>query len=193
MLSQLDKLQLICKEWAGHAVLDSYKTKDDATALIHAANGREASLRLLIAAKADLTARTNDGLTALHLAASINNASICRVLVDEGASLTATNNDGQTPYEMAKNSSKAEAVAVLEAPTAACIAAAEVRAVATVASMATRFRFPVTKAADAKMRWRLERQFYKAAEANELARLLELCQEWAGHRIVNEKWVSLLV
>jgi len=81
--------------------------------------GHEACVRVLIAAKANVT-YTNSyyDWTALHGAVINDHASICRVLIDEGASLTAATSAGKTPLEVAKARGKAKCVAVLEAAVA---------------------------------------------------------------------------
>jgi len=81
-------------------------------------NGYEECVRVLVAAKANITNTTN-GNTALHAAIYLGRASICRLLVDEGASITAVDRFGQTPIQTAKKFAKAECVAILEAAAAA--------------------------------------------------------------------------
>ena len=47
------------------------------------------------------------------------------------------------------------------------------------------FRFAVTKAADARAPRGLDKQIYDAAANEKLDELLGLCQEWAGHAVID--------
>ena len=149
--------------------------------------GHEACVRVLIAANADVAYADEYGWTALHVAAYNDRASTCRVLIDEGASLTAVNRNGQTPLEWAKAQRHAECVAILEAAGAVlppAVAAAYAFVDEHIAT--TRgFRFAVTKAADEQAPDGLDKQIYDAAERGRLVELLGLCQEWAGHTVID--------
>jgi len=148
---------------------------------------------VLIAAKADVAYANSNGMTALHWAAYKGHASICRVLVDEGASLTAVNSNGLTPLELAKKMGKAECVATLEAAGAVLppIIAAAYAFVDEHIATSRGFRFAVTKSADEQAPPGLDKQIYDAADTGNLDELLGLCQEWAGHAVIDVyKWVS---
>ena len=156
--------------------------------------GHEACVRVLIAANVDLAYANYNGKTALHYALVYGYASICLVLVDEGASLTAVDCDGFTPLELAKKRGKAIYVAILEAAGAVlppAVAAAYAFVDEHIAS--TRgFRFAVTKAAGEQAPRGLDKQIYDAADKGKLDVLLGLCQEWAGHTVIDayRAWVS---
>jgi len=153
-----------------------------------AIEGHEACVRVLIASKADFAyADSFNGSTALHHAAFNNRASICRVLIDEGASLTAVNRDGQTPLEVAKKKGNAECAAILEAAGAVlppAVAAAYAFVDEHIAT--TRgFRLAVTTAADEQAPPGLDKQIWDAARVGNIDELLGLCQEWAGHAVID--------
>jgi len=160
----------------------------DKNALIWAAKeGHEACVRVLIAAKANVASRDRNYTTALHWAVIGGSASICRVLLEEGASFTAVNHDGKTPLEVAKAQGNAECAVILEAA-GAVLPPALVAAYAFVDEQiaTTRgFRFAATKAADKQAPPGLDRQIYDAAEQGNLDELLGLCQEWAGHAVID--------
>ena len=64
------------------------------------------------------------------------------------------------------------------------VSAEEVAAV--IAGTAPRgFRFAVTKAADEQAPHGLDEQIYDAANIGKLDELLGLCQEWAGHAVID--------
>ena len=155
--------------------------------MIAACKGHEACVRVLIAAKADLAYRDRIGWTALHNAAYFGHASLCRVLIDEGASLTDVYRYGQTPLELAKAPGNAECVAILEEAGAVlppAVAAAYAFVDEHIAS--TRgFRFAVTKMADEQAPRGLGRQIFGAADKGKIDELLGLCQEWAGHAVID--------
>lgn len=56
---------------------------------------------LLLSAKADVNAQNNDGMTALHLAASGASESFVELLLAHGADITIKNNEGKTPGDLA--------------------------------------------------------------------------------------------
>ena len=161
--------------------------QDNSHALFEAAfKGQEACVRALIAANADLMMVNKLGWTALHAAGYNGYASICRILVDEGASLTIVNSAGKTPLEMARAKGNVECEAIIEAP--------EESAIKVITGTAPRgFRFAVTKAAGEQAPLGLDRQIYDAANKGKHDELLDLCQEWAGHAVIDtfESRVSL--
>ena len=61
--------------------------------------GKTAIVKALIEAKADLSAKNNDGATALHNAAFFGNVEIAQILIDANADKTIKNNYGATPRE----------------------------------------------------------------------------------------------
>jgi len=103
--NDLNTLQSLCLEWAGNGLVIDWQNPvhEGSTAIIRAAMyGNDASLRILIAAGANLdfaTNRTRD--TALHLAARIGSVSICRILINEGAPVMAKNSVGYTALMVA--------------------------------------------------------------------------------------------
>ena len=155
--------------------------------LIAAYKGHEACIRVLIAAKADVEYTDSDGRTALHFAAGSDRVSTCRLLIDEGASSCTESSDGKTPLEIAKLYGRAECVAILEAAGAVlppAVAAAYAFVDEHIAT--TRgFRFAVTKAADEQAPPGLDKQIWDAAANGKLDELLDLCQEWAGHAVID--------
>jgi uncharacterized protein len=62
--------------------------------------GKTEIARALIAAKADLNFRNNDGSTPLHTAAFFCRPEIVKLLLDAGADRTIKNKYNQTPYEI---------------------------------------------------------------------------------------------
>jgi len=112
-----------------------------------------------------------------------------RVLIEEGALLTAVDADGNTPLEIVKLRGEAfpDYVTMLEAA-GAVLPEAVAAAYAFVAEhiATTRgFRFAVTKAADEEAPPGLDKQIYDAAARGKLDELLGLCQEWAGHAVID--------
>jgi len=148
-------------------------------ALLKAAHdGHEACVRVLIAAQANVAVLNHVGSTSLHLATYKDHASICRILVDEGASLTIVNRAGKTPLEMAQAKGNVECEAILAAP--------EELATKVITGTATRgFRFAVTKAAGEQAPPGLDKQIYDAAGEGKHDELLGICQEWAGHAVID--------
>src|SRR5262245_55019669 len=70
--------------------------------LIEAAKkGDVATVRALIAQKADPNVAEPDGTTALHWAAHINDGSTAALLIKAGANIKATNRYGATPFSLA--------------------------------------------------------------------------------------------
>jgi len=185
----LDELLRLCQEWAGHVDIEAYIDKDSNNALhVAVINGQEACVRVLIAAGFRVS-RVNDyNWTALHFAADVGLDATCRVLIDEGASPFAVNRKCHTPWELAKAKNRVECVAVLESARAAknpSLAAAYTFVDEHIAT--TRgFRFAVTKAADEQAPPGLDEQIYNAAQNyGKLDELLGLCQEWAGHPVID--------
>jgi len=63
---------------------------------------------------------------------------------------------------------------------------AEGTAAAVIAGTAPRgFRFAVTKAAEEQAPPDLDKQIYDAAREGKIDELLDLCQEWAGHPVID--------
>ena len=153
---------------------------------IAVSNGHQACVRVLIAANANAP-YIEINCTALHFAASDGHASTCRVLVDLGASLTALNNNGLTPLELAKARGHAECVAILEEAGAVLPPAVAVAYAFVDEHIATTrgFRIAVTKAAGEQAPPGLDKQVWDAAKQVKLDELLGLCQEWAGHKIID--------
>jgi len=54
-----------------------------------------------------------------------------------------------------------------------------------VAALPRGFRFAVTKAADERAPRGVDKQIYEAAKKGKLDELLGLCQEWAGHAVID--------
>jgi hypothetical protein len=54
------------------------------------------------------------------------------------------------------------------------------------------FRFVVTKTAKERRLYNVDKEIYDAAKKGNLVKLLGLCQEWAGHAVIDEYkgWVS---
>jgi ankyrin repeat protein len=67
--------------------------------MLAAAFGSDAAVRLLITSGANARAKTDAGLTALHLAAT--NAAKVRLMIDAGADVTAASSAGRTPLLIA--------------------------------------------------------------------------------------------
>ena len=155
--------------------------------IVAAENGHKACVRLLIAAKADLAYANWYGWTALHQAAYNDRASICRALIDEGASLTAVDRDRKTPLKLAKAQGNAECAVILEAAGAVLPPALAAAYAFVDEHIATTkgFRFAVTKAADEQAPNGVDFQIYNAARTGKLDVLLCLCQEWAGHKVID--------
>jgi len=155
--------------------------------MIAARNGYDPFVRVLIAAKADVAYVNGDGRTALHWTAYNGHASTCRVLVNEGASLAAMNHDGQTPLELAKTRGYAECVAILEAAGAVLppVIAAAYAFVDEHITTTRGFRFAVTKSADEQAPPGLYKQIWDAAKTGKLDELLDLCKQWAGHKVID--------
>jgi len=155
--------------------------------LASAENGHEACVRVLVAANADVNHADSNGKTALHHAAFNNCASTCRVLIDEGASITFDDHNFQTPLELAKRRGNAECAAILEAAGAVlppALAAAYAFVDEHIAT--TRgFRFAVTKDTNEQAPRGVDKQIYDAAYKGKLDELLGLCQQWAGHAVID--------
>jgi len=47
------------------------------------------------------------------------------------------------------------------------------------------FCFAISKAADEKAPAGLDREIFDAAEDGQLDKLLDLCQQWAGHSVID--------
>ncbi|KAH8054190.1 hypothetical protein JL722_8919 [Aureococcus anophagefferens] len=86
------------------------------TPLIRAAKRRrrEAAL-LLLGAGARVGDRTAVGLTALHLAASLNDAKMCELLMTHGAAPETRSSEGETAEGIARRYASADAAALLAA------------------------------------------------------------------------------
>jgi len=79
-----------------------------------AQRGDKAAVRSLIQQKANVNAAQGDGMTALHWAASINDAAIAQMLVDAKANMEATTRLGDmTPLYLAAKNGSAAVIAVL--------------------------------------------------------------------------------
>ena len=72
-----------------------------------------AVLRDLLEHKAEVNARTKNGLTPLHFAASSNNATATQMLLDHGAKVYARTNYGLTPLHFAAGNNNVQAIQVL--------------------------------------------------------------------------------
>jgi len=139
---------------------------------------------VLIAAKANVVLKDSYDMTALHRAAVSGKTSMCRMLIDEGALLTAMDFRGQTPLELAIKRGNTTCVAILEAEAAEALAAAYAFVDEHIAT--TRgFGFAVTKAADEQAPLYVKKHIFNAAEQGKLDKLLGLCQEWAGHEVID--------
>jgi len=180
----------ICEVWSGHSVIEAYDVDKCArnALLIAAVRRRKECVRVLIAARADVNWTNRYGWTALHCAALKGCAPICRLLIDEGALLTAVTNDGgHTPLELAKEQGKGECVAILQAagavlPPAAAAAHVVVEHIATTRG----YRFADTEVADEQAPPDgVDKQIYDAAGQGKLIELLDLCQQWAGHPVID--------
>jgi len=177
----LDTLLRLCQEWAGHPVI--YK---NSALLISAKNNHEACVRVLIAAQVDVSNSDSDGRTALHYAAYNGHASICRMLVDEGALFECKNH--RNILESAKKRGNLECAAILEAAGAMLPPElAEAYAFVDEHIATTRgFRFALTKSAGEQAPYgRHNNPIYDAAKKGNLDTLLQLCQEWAGHPVID--------
>ncbi|OAQ60148.1 ankyrin repeat domain-containing protein [Pochonia chlamydosporia 170] len=63
--------------------------------------GKEELVQMLLENGADVTAKDNDGWTALHLAVALGHEGVVRVLLENGADVTAKHNDGWTALHLA--------------------------------------------------------------------------------------------
>jgi len=114
--NDLAKLRALCKIWAGHEVIDRpNKALDDWSAIIAVAHiGYEESLRILIAASANLETVDKNGDNALIHAAVSGNTSVCRLLLNEGASLLTLNKKNKSALQEARENGRAAVVALFE-------------------------------------------------------------------------------
>ena len=71
-------------------------------------------IKLLLASKADVNLRSNDGMTALMFAASSGTPEVVRALIAGGADVNAQNNAGETALSLAKKKERNANVALLK-------------------------------------------------------------------------------
>ena len=76
-------------------------------------NGHEDVVELLLANKADVNAKNNDGQTSLELAASLGYADIVKTLLANNADVNTKDNDGQTPLHLAASGDHKDVVELL--------------------------------------------------------------------------------
>ena len=84
----------VCKEKINELFLREAKR--------HPLDGREARLRALVAEGADVNVKDQDGVTALHVAARIYEASLINALLAMGADPFATTSKGERPMDLVK-------------------------------------------------------------------------------------------
>ena len=88
--------------------------KDGMTSLhMVASSGKIELAKLLIAAGADVNARSKEDLTPLHLAAVNGIEEVCELLISEGADLKAVTDNGHTALSLATAQGNREVVILL--------------------------------------------------------------------------------
>jgi len=168
--------------------------------------GREAIIRLLIAAGANFADTKSgwNGKNALHLASEFGQAAICRLLVDEGSPLSAKTAENYTALELAKENEQEEVVALLEVAEEAAAKAAGPEAHAAylaakeeasalekaVAAMIDGtapkgFRFFPTPNKDAGMPYSENDKLRVAINSMKLNVVGRICAKWAGNPLID--------
>jgi ankyrin repeat protein len=111
---RVDTLKLLLAK--GVAVDTPTKNKFHSTPLLHAALTKQlAAARVLLDAGANVEAKEEGGLRALHLAAESGDLDMIRLLVDHHATIDAKADDGSTPAAVAAKKGRSEAVQLLTA------------------------------------------------------------------------------
>jgi ankyrin repeat protein len=79
-------------------------------------DGYMATVKILLAHNADVNAKSGNGLTPLHIAASYGRKAIAELLLEHGADINAKSDDGKTPLQVAKDEGHQDVVKLLSHP-----------------------------------------------------------------------------
>jgi len=161
-------------------------------------HGRDAILRVLIAAWAGLEAEdsTADQMNSLQLAAVNGHASACRILIEESASISAKDKNGKTALDWAKKDNRVQAIAVLEEAEALAVAfeaspegIAAAALINGTAPKGCRFATPKT---DVEAPVHIAKALFNAHATDDLRYLARLCVEWAGNLAVIDGYSNMV-